>query len=111
DATTSDGLATAVAVLGAEKGLRLVDDTTASAAVVMEPDDSGVHSYESSRWRALRNFPVDDQAGFACKNGHNFKEDCARRAAHGVQGSRLRSRSTRASYAEAAALRSRRGQA
>jgi FAD:protein FMN transferase len=57
DATTTDGLATAVAVLGHEKGLRLVDDSPPSAAMIVEADDAGVHSYESSRWRALRISP------------------------------------------------------
>ena len=57
DATTTDGLATAVAVLAHEKGLRLVDDSPPSAAMIVEADDAGVHSYESSRWSALRISP------------------------------------------------------
>jgi FAD:protein FMN transferase len=57
DATTTDGLATAVAVLGHKKGVRLVDDSPPSAAMIVEADDAGVRSYESSRWRALRLSP------------------------------------------------------
>jgi thiamine biosynthesis lipoprotein len=51
DGTTSDALATAVSVLGAVKGLALVESSPAAAAFVSESAGGGVRSYESSRWR------------------------------------------------------------
>jgi thiamine biosynthesis lipoprotein len=48
--TTSDSLATAVAVLGWEKGLRLVDSTPGVAGLVMEAAAGGVHTHESAAW-------------------------------------------------------------
>ena len=51
DATMSDGLATAVAVLGPEKGLRLVDATPQTAATIaVETDARGVETLVSLRW-------------------------------------------------------------
>lgn len=56
--TTSDGLATAVSVMGAAGGMRLVEATRGAAAFVIEapagPDS--VVQIESSRWRALGGF-------------------------------------------------------
>ena len=54
--TTSDALATAVSVLGAAAGLRLVEATHGTAAFVVEAPADVVHTYESSRWRALGGF-------------------------------------------------------
>jgi thiamine biosynthesis lipoprotein len=51
DGTTSDGLATAVVVLGWEKGLRLVDSTPGAAGLVMEAGADGIRTYESSLMR------------------------------------------------------------
>jgi FAD:protein FMN transferase len=53
DGTTSDGLATAVAVLGWEKGLRLVDSTPGVAGLVMEKADGVVRTHESAAWGKL----------------------------------------------------------
>jgi len=56
--TTSDGLATAVSVMGAAGGMRLVEATRGAAAFVIEAPagpDSVVQT-ESSRWRALGGF-------------------------------------------------------
>jgi thiamine biosynthesis lipoprotein len=51
DGTTSDGLATAVAVLGWVKGLRLVDSTPGAAGLVMEATADGIRTHESATWR------------------------------------------------------------
>jgi len=56
DGTTSDGLATAVSVLGPVAGLRMVDSTPGAAALVTEAAAGGVRTYESSRWAALSGF-------------------------------------------------------
>jgi len=54
--TTSDALATAVAVMGGARGTRLVDDTPGAAALVVESRDEGLRTYESRRWRAIGGF-------------------------------------------------------
>jgi len=51
DGATSDGLATAVAVLGWEKGLQLVDSTPGVAALVMEKTADGIRTHESAAWK------------------------------------------------------------
>ena len=51
DGTTSDGLATAVAVLGWENGLRLVDSMPGVAGLVMEKTADGVRTHESAGWK------------------------------------------------------------
>lgn len=53
--TTSDGLATAVSVMGVA-GRRLVETTTAAAAFIVEETPGGVRRYESRRWRGLTGF-------------------------------------------------------
>ena len=57
--TTSDGLATAVSVMGAAGGLRLVDATSGAAAFVTEEAAGALRTYESSRWRALSGFSAE----------------------------------------------------
>ena len=53
DATTSDMLATAVAVLGEREGLRLADDYGAAALFTVAPDGRGVPLHVASqRWTA-----------------------------------------------------------
>jgi thiamine biosynthesis lipoprotein len=58
DGTTSDALATAVSVMGAASGSRLVDDTPGAAALIVErrPPDDRVRMYESRRWRTMGGF-------------------------------------------------------
>ena len=58
--TTSDGLATAVSVMGAVSGMRLVDATSGAAAFVTEETTGGLRTYESSRWRALSGFAAGE---------------------------------------------------
>jgi thiamine biosynthesis lipoprotein len=51
DATTSDMLATTVAVLGAEKGLALAESYGASASMTLEPTDGQREHVTSARWK------------------------------------------------------------
>jgi len=57
--TSSDGLATAVSVLGPVEGMRLVDATSGAAAFVIEEAAGVRQTYESSRWRALSGFSAE----------------------------------------------------
>jgi FAD:protein FMN transferase len=50
----SDGLATAVSVLGAERGLRLIEARPGVAALVIRKTAGGLVLIESKRWQALR---------------------------------------------------------
>ena len=49
DCITADSLATAVSVLGPEKGLKLVEETPSAAAVVMRHEENGMKTFESKR--------------------------------------------------------------
>lgn len=53
DSTTADALATAVSVLGPERGLKLVDATPGAAALVLRAPDGKLEVYCSKRWAAL----------------------------------------------------------
>lgn len=50
----SDGLATAVSVLGAERGFRLIEATPGAAAFMVKKTASGFALLESKRWQGLR---------------------------------------------------------
>lgn len=50
DAMTADALATAVKVLGVERGLPVVEDTEGAAALVVEETDGGIRRFPSKRW-------------------------------------------------------------
>jgi FAD:protein FMN transferase len=50
DATTSDGLATAISVLGQDEGLRLADATSGVAAMLVRRQSEGNLVFESKRW-------------------------------------------------------------
>jgi FAD:protein FMN transferase len=54
--TTSDALATAVSVMGANAGIRLVEATGGAAAFVAEMGPGGLRTSESNRWRVLSGF-------------------------------------------------------
>ena len=47
----SDSLGTAISVLGAEKGLALIDSTPGAAALYIEAVEQGEKSFESKRWK------------------------------------------------------------
>jgi thiamine biosynthesis lipoprotein len=49
--TASDGLATAVSVLGAERGMRLIDATQSAAALMIRKSAGGFERIESKRWQ------------------------------------------------------------
>jgi len=55
EAIMADGLASAVSVLGPEKGLELIDDTPGAAAFILRAPQGKVETYESCRWGE---FPV-----------------------------------------------------
>ncbi len=50
DATTSDSLATALSVLGPEKGLKLVEETEGAAAFYVRATENGLVVVKSRRW-------------------------------------------------------------
>jgi thiamine biosynthesis lipoprotein len=53
NAMTADALASAVSVLGPEKGIRLIDDTPGSAAFIVRAPEGRVETYESEQWKHL----------------------------------------------------------
>lgn len=53
DATTADALASAVSVLGPEKGLKLVEDTPGAAALIVRAPHGKIETHQSSRWMQL----------------------------------------------------------
>jgi FAD:protein FMN transferase len=54
DGMTADALDTAVSVMGAVKGLALVESTPGASAFVVEETAGVSRTFESSRWRAAR---------------------------------------------------------
>jgi thiamine biosynthesis lipoprotein len=57
---SADGLATAVSVLGPEKGLRLIEETPGAAALVLRAPQGKTEVFQSSRWKELRVVPARD---------------------------------------------------
>ena len=53
DGMTADGLASAVSVLGPEKGLKLIENTPDAAALIIRAPEGKVETYQSSRWKDL----------------------------------------------------------
>ena len=53
DGITADGLSTAVSVLGPEQGLKLIDKTPGTAAMILRAPQGKVERYESKRWQEL----------------------------------------------------------
>ena len=49
--TTSDSLATAVSVLGPEKGLALIDATGGTAELILQMTEQGLRSFCSKQWK------------------------------------------------------------
>lgn len=52
DGTTADSLATAVSVLGPDRGLALVEKTRGAAALILRAPGAGLETYESRRLRS-----------------------------------------------------------
>jgi thiamine biosynthesis lipoprotein len=55
--TTTDGLATAVSVMGAVDGMRLVEATPGAAALIFEATADGQKTFQSRRWGAIAGNP------------------------------------------------------
>ena len=55
----ADGLASAVSVLGPEKGLKLIEKTPGTAALIVCAPQGEVETYRSTGWRKLRVAPAD----------------------------------------------------
>ena len=53
DATTADGLASAVSVLGPKKGIELIDATPNTAALIMRAPHGKIETYRSQRWSTV----------------------------------------------------------
>jgi thiamine biosynthesis lipoprotein len=53
DCMTADSLDTAVAVLGAKAGLKLIEDTPGVAAFIVRPTDGAPEIYQSQRFGAF----------------------------------------------------------
>ena len=53
DGLSTDGVSTAVAILGPEKGLKLVDSLPDAAALIVRTVDGKQETYESKRWKEL----------------------------------------------------------
>jgi thiamine biosynthesis lipoprotein len=53
DGLTADGLSTAVSVLGPQKGLKLIDDTSGAAAFILRAPEGKVETFQSARWKEL----------------------------------------------------------
>jgi thiamine biosynthesis lipoprotein len=53
DGMTADGLASALSVLGSEKGLTLADAMPGVAALIVRAAGNGVETHESRRWKEL----------------------------------------------------------
>jgi FAD:protein FMN transferase len=53
DGLSTDGLSSAVAVLGPEKGLKLIESTPGAAAFIVRVIDGKERTYESRKWREL----------------------------------------------------------
>ncbi|MBI3853543.1 MAG: FAD:protein FMN transferase [Verrucomicrobia bacterium] len=54
NAMTTDALATAVSVMGAERGLRLIDSLSDVSGLIVTLDDDGKHFLESHRFKQVR---------------------------------------------------------
>jgi thiamine biosynthesis lipoprotein len=63
DGTLADALATAVSVLGVEKGFPLVEALPGAAACFLQQGAGGVEVHESKRWRSLPRDARHDESG------------------------------------------------
>ena len=53
DGITADGLSPAVSVLGPERGLKLIEKSPGTEAMILRAPQGKVERYESNRWREL----------------------------------------------------------
>lgn len=61
DTTTADALASAVSVLGPEKGLQLIDQTPGAAALIVRAPEGRLETYESCRWKQVSAVPCEEK--------------------------------------------------
>ena len=57
----ADSYATAVCVLGAEKGVRLIDQTPGAACLILTAQGDEITTSRSSRWEAIEINPESDK--------------------------------------------------
>ena len=58
DGLSTDGLSSAVAILGPEKGLKLIENTPGAAAFIVRMVDGKEKTYQSSKWKELPTSPL-----------------------------------------------------
>jgi thiamine biosynthesis lipoprotein len=68
NATTTDALATAVSVMGAERGLRLIDSLVGVSGLIVTLDEGGKHIMESHRFKHVPR--VESPAGTQGQNSN-----------------------------------------
>ena len=51
--TVSDSLATAVSVLGARRGLEIINSTSGASGIILQAAGEGVRVYKSKRWNQV----------------------------------------------------------
>ena len=61
DGTTADGWATAVSVLGPEKGLKLIEQVKGAAALIVRITPDGEKTFRSKRLGALLETPTTNR--------------------------------------------------
>jgi thiamine biosynthesis lipoprotein len=61
DGATADALATAVSVLGPQRGLALIEATPGAAALILHAVDQRVEVYRSQRWKEVRRLTGADR--------------------------------------------------
>ncbi|MGD0089285.1 MAG: FAD:protein FMN transferase [Planctomycetota bacterium] len=59
--TITDGLGTAVTLLGPEAGLKLVDATPNAAALILKATEKGEQAFESQRWKDVPKTKAKDE--------------------------------------------------
>jgi thiamine biosynthesis lipoprotein len=62
DGATADALETTVYVMGPERGLKLVDETSGASAIFFRLTKDGIKSFESSRFKQVPSIPVTGNA-------------------------------------------------
>jgi thiamine biosynthesis lipoprotein len=78
DGTTSDGLDTAVSVLGVKKGLALVDGIDGAALFYMERTDKGVQVVASKRFKQYEYHTRNRRASPYCLTRSRIDEETER---------------------------------
>jgi FAD:protein FMN transferase len=69
DGLSTDGLSSAAAILGPEKGLKLVENTPGAAAYIVRVVDGKEQTYQSRRWKELPKEAAPRQAELSSRRG------------------------------------------